>query len=92
MVDTVEYQVLSLVQQREKEYGNSLEVAGGLITVWLGNRLNGALGASDVAMLMVLVKAARMTTGQFKPDTYHDLAGYGLLAAAHASQTAQETD
>lgn len=86
MVDSVEYEIIGLLQRRQKEYGNSLEVAAELVTTWMGDRVDGVLDASDIAMVMVLVKAARMSAGLFKPDNYHDMAGYAVLAAAAASK------
>lgn len=90
MVDSVEYEIIALLQRRQQEYGNSLEVAAKLWTTWLGNRLNGSFSTADVAMLMVLLKGARMSAGLYKPDNYTDMAGYGLLAAAHAAEQKPE--
>jgi len=86
MVDSVEYEIIGLLQQRQKEYGNSLEVAAELITTWMGDRIDGVFDSSDIAMMMVLVKAARMSAGQFKPDNFFDMAGYAVLAAAEAAK------
>ena len=37
------------------------------------------IGADDVAHLMMLLKIARLATGEPKADTYIDIAGYAAL-------------
>lgn len=64
---------------RAKAYGDAKENFGSIATMWeeyLGYPIN----ADDVAIMMILLKIARMKTGTFKEDTFIDIAGYAALA------------
>ena len=48
------------------------------------------LEAEDVAIMMILLKIARIQTGTFKPDNYIDIAGYAACAAEVAGGQVSE--
>jgi hypothetical protein len=49
-------------------------------TWWLNDRLSAPVTAYDVAMMMVLFKAARAKGNWQNPDNFIDMAGYAALA------------
>lgn len=62
-------------KDREDEYGtpeNSFNLIANLWSDYLGKDLSSV----DVAMMMVLLKVARIRTGRFKADSFVDGAGY----------------
>lgn len=70
---------------REQDYGkpeNSFGVIASLWTTYLGNALvnpdhePGRITAKDVAVMLSLLKIARIATGHAKSDNWIDLAGY----------------
>lgn len=68
---------------REREYGspeNSFEAIAGLWNAYLsaGSRIPGnfEIDEVDVAVMMALLKIARIATGTFKEDSYIDACGY----------------
>ena len=61
-----------------REYGsteNNLGLIASLWSAYLGQKLNGR----DVAMLMTMLKIARIKTGHYKEDSYIDAAAYIAL-------------
>lgn len=61
--------------QREQDYGNpedNFRVIAGLWSAYSGT----AFTAQDVAMMMALLKIARIKTGTATKDSFVDLAGY----------------
>lgn len=79
---------------REKQYGkpeDNFAVIARFWEVYLSERCvsNGAevtLNPDDVAMLMTLMKVARIMTGTFKGDSYIDACGYLACAAEVAGR------
>ena len=72
--------------QREQDYGtpeNNFERIAGLWSVYLGFDIS----AVDVAMMMALLKIARIAAGSDKEDSFVDLAGYAACAAEIAEHT-----
>ena len=64
---------------RQDDYGtpeNSFERIANLWNSYLDTRLDGRLGAVDVAAMMALLKIARIASGHGKRDNWVDLAGY----------------
>ena len=64
---------------RDKQYGkpeNSFPVIAKLWSAYLGVDIS----PMDTAMLLGLLKVARIKTGKFKEDNYIDLAGYTACA------------
>lgn len=74
-------QAMSIVcQDREAQYGSpedNFEVISALWSDYLGCDIE----PHDVAMLMALLKIARIKSGRYKDDNYIDLAGYAACAA-----------
>lgn len=65
--------------QREQDYGNpenNFGLIGRLWTVYTGTLIT----AKDVAMMMALLKIARIKTGTGTEDSFVDLAGYAACA------------
>lgn len=69
---------------REEDYGtpeDNFRLIAELWSVYIQKRCafpgtNVCVQPEDVAMLMVLLKIARIAAGRSKPDSYIDLAGY----------------
>ena len=64
---------------RQDDYGtpeNNFERIANLWNSYLDTRLDGRLGAIDVAAMMALLKIARIASGHGKRDNWVDLAGY----------------
>lgn len=65
--------------QRQQDYGkpeDNFGLIGRLWTVYLGELVT----AQDVAMMMILLKAARIKNGGGTGDSYVDICGYAALA------------
>ncbi|MBR3247897.1 MAG: hypothetical protein IKG03_05835 [Clostridiales bacterium] len=65
--------------ERQDQYGEPEDTFMGIAELW-SVYLGRAVSAEDVALMMVLLKIARMKAGKFKADNYVDLCGYGALA------------
>jgi hypothetical protein len=66
---------------REQQYGspeNNFSLIARLWREYLD--CDNPITAHDVAMMMALLKVARIASGQTKEDNYIDLAGYAALA------------
>ena len=66
---------------REQQYGgmeNNFALIARLWREYLDT--NKPITAHDVAMMMALLKVARIASGQIKADNYVDLAGYAACA------------
>ncbi len=66
--------------QRQEDYGtpeDNFTIISKLWNAYLGDNVT---DANDVAMMMALLKVARIATGTFKEDSYIDLAGYAACA------------
>jgi hypothetical protein len=66
---------------REQQYGaieNNFALIARLWREYLDT--DKPITAHDVAMMMALLKIARIATGTFKEDSYVDLAGYAACA------------
>ena len=76
--------------QREQDYGspeNNFERIAALWNAYLGAK---TVDAVDVAMLLALLKVARIKTGRGTEDSFVDLAGYAACAGEIA--TRRETE
>ena len=72
--------------QREQDYGspeNNFERIADLWNAYLGAK---TVDAVDVAMLLALLKVARIKTGRGTEDSFVDLAGYAACAGEIATQ------
>lgn len=61
--------------QRDAEYGSpedNFQLVARLWSIWLDTEVS----SQDVAMLMILLKAARIRTGTATEDSFVDIAGY----------------
>ena len=70
---------------RENDYGtpeNNFRLIAELWTLYCGR----AFTPRDVAMMMALLKVARIRQGRYAPDSYIDLAGYAACACELAVQ------
>jgi hypothetical protein len=82
----------SIVDERAKQYGPpdiNLSCAADLTNAYMRGRRNSAnwdgLCAEDVAMILLLVKVARIATGPCHvPDNYRDIRGYCEIAESLA--------
>lgn len=64
---------------RENQYGspeNNFKLIAMLWNDYLGDILDGVIGPKDVAMMMALLKIARIRSGRGSDDSFVDLAGY----------------
>lgn len=68
---------------REQQYGSPEDNFATIAGFWT-TYLEREVTAHDVAMMMVLLKVARIQSGQVKADNYVDLAGYAACAAEMA--------
>lgn len=82
-----------IVERRAKTHGDPLANHANIAMLWntyLTIRQAGRsapLIAEDVAVLLTLLKLARMHTGEFNADDYLDFAGYaGIVAEVRARQ------
>lgn len=65
--------------ERKDQYGNPEDNFANIANYWTQYK-GVSFSAHDVAMMMVLLKIARIQTGVGKEDNYIDLCGYGALA------------
>ena len=66
-------------QDRQDQYGspeNNFAKIADFWNTYMGERLMVQFDGEDVAMMMALLKIARITTGQPKSDNYIDACGY----------------
>ena len=84
--ETLEAAIKTVCEDRQDSYGNpedNFEIIAELWSGYLGDVL---LRAEDVAVMMILLKAARIRTGEYKSDNYIDIAGYAACAAEIAGE------
>lgn len=84
---------------REGQYGSPEDNFRRIADLWTAYWGGYPFEPKDVAMMMSLLKIARITTGKHKDDNYIDLAGYaacgaelGSLETAHEAETESEPD
>lgn len=65
---------------REDQYGNPEDNFALIAELWTTYCRGYNFNAHDVAMMMALLKIARIRNGNFKADSYVDLAGYASCA------------
>ena len=75
--------------ERERDYGSPEDNFGSIAIYWSAH-LGMEITAEDVAVMMALLKIARIGTGTATDDSWVDLAGYaacgGEIAAAEADR------
>lgn len=72
--------------QRENEYGSPEDNFATIAKFWSAYK-DVEFTANDVAMMMALLKIARIRTGTATDDSYVDLAGYAACGAEINSKT-----
>jgi hypothetical protein len=77
-----------VTRDREDTYGKPEDNFALIAQLWYCYK-GVPFAAEDVALMMALLKIARISTGKYKADNYIDLAGYAACAGEIA---AQETD
>lgn len=84
--------------EREKQYGKPEDNFAIIAELW-GAYTGYKFSSVDVAMMMALLKVARIKTGDYLPDNYVDICGYvacaGEIMAGHPTtcvQTAGDTE
>ena len=66
---------------RRRQHGEPEETHARIAALWSAYLADRQLTGHDVAMLLLLVKVARIATGTPNPDNYVDIAGYAGIAA-----------
>lgn len=77
--------------QREQQYGTPEDNFKMIAYLW-SDYLEADISAVDVAMMMSLLKIARISTGTFKEDSFVDLAGYAACGYEIASRDDAKVD
>lgn len=77
--------------QREQSYGTPEDNFRMIAELW-SSYLEADVSAVDVAMMMSLLKIARISTGTFKEDSFIDLAGYAACGYEIASGNDAKVD
>jgi hypothetical protein len=78
-----------ICRDRQDSYGkpeDNFRYIAEFWNIYLGDRVDTKLDAEDVAMMMCLLKIARIATGEPKADNYIDLAGYSACAGEIATR------
>ena len=78
-----------ICRDRQDSYGspeNNFSVIADYWNVYLNGRIEPALDAEDVAILMALMKFGRITSGKVNMDNYIDAIGYVACAGEIASK------
>lgn len=79
-----------VTSDRETQYGSPEDNFSIIAALWdaylIGNTDVRHLTAEDVAIMMCLLKVARIASGQKKDDNYIDLAGYAACAGEIATR------
>jgi len=71
-----------ICSDRQNEYGtpeNSFQAIANFWNTYLGERVD-KITSGDVAIMMALMKVARIQTGRYKADSYTDACGYLAIA------------
>ena len=69
-----------ICKDRNEQYGEPEDNFKRIAVFW-SNYLDREITSADVAIMMVLFKAARIATGHNKEDNWIDIAGYSLCGA-----------
>ena len=77
--------------QREQAYGTPEDNFKMIAYLW-SDYLEADISAVDVAMMMALLKIARISTGTFKEDSFIDLAGYAACGYEIATMNDTKVD
>lgn len=72
-------------QDREKQYGSPEDNFTKIAKLWNAYRGTDDITPADVAVMMALLKIARISSGEYKEDSWIDLVGYAICGGAIAS-------
>lgn len=75
-----------ICKDRNEQYGEPEDNFKRIAVFW-SNYLDREITSADVAIMMVLFKAARIASGHNKEDNWIDLIGYGACGAECAVRT-----
>lgn len=89
-VETLDRAKQCVCGQRENEYGSPEDNFRSIAALWSTYK-NTDFTATDVAMMMALLKIARIKTGTATEDSFVDLAGYAACGAEVSSKTKRRT-
>lgn len=78
--------------QREEDYGNPEDNFNKISKLWNAYLGDNVTDAHDVAMMMALLKIARIRTGRRKVDSYIDACGYMGIGGELNGQGAKQRD
>lgn len=84
--ETLEAAIKTVCEDRQDSYGKPEDNFEIIAELWSGYLGDVPLRAEDVAVMMILLKAARIRTGEYKSDNYIDIAGYAACAAEIAGE------
>lgn len=82
--ETLKAAHMIVCEGREADYGSPEQNFTLIARLWSAY-LGYAIGPTDVAVMMALLKIARIRNGKFKEDNFIDLAGYAACAAELAT-------
>lgn len=87
--EILETAITTVCKERQDAYGNCEDNFALIAKLW-SDYTESEITAKDVAMMMILLKMARIKTGNYKADNYVDIAGYaacgGEVAAVGTEQ------
>ena len=78
--ETLEAAIKCVCGERQDQYGTPEDNFGTIANLWTAY-LGYPVSAVDVAMMMSLLKIARIKTGTATEDSFVDLAGYAACGA-----------
>ena len=88
--ETLENAIKTVCEDRQDSYGKPKDNFAMIADLWSGYLGDVLLEAEDVAIMMILLKIARIQTGKYKPDNFIDIAGYAACAAEVAGGAVTE--
>lgn len=83
--DILETAIKMVNGSRDHDHGepeNNFEIIANLWSLYIGTELC----SEDVAIMMILLKVARIASGKYNPDNYVDIAGYASCAGEIAEE------
>lgn len=83
--EVLEAAAAAVCGHRATDYGTPEDNFGAIAVLWSMYK-NTHFSATDVAMMMALLKIARIKTGTATTDSFVDLAGYAACAAECAER------
>ena len=83
--EILESAIQTVCKDRQDKYGNCEDNFGIIAELWSGY-LDAEVRPEDVAVMMMLLKIARIRTGVYDPDNYIDIAGYAACGSEIASK------